>query len=117
MAEKNWPKHWCDRKRFWKAHIQTWKKSGLLQVEYCRQHNISVHRFSYWKKKFSQEVSGASGPKFVQLPAVAAARPPSIDNETGTGLEIKLGNITIKLAHNFDSESLAKAVYSLGGRP
>ena len=111
MVEKSRQDQNRERRRFWKAHIQNWSKSGLLQTEYCRQNNLNVHRFGYWKKKFSVEASAAS-PKFVQLPAIPSARPSGIvADHISSGLEIQLGNITIKLASNFNSEALARAVY------
>ncbi|MBN2569774.1 MAG: hypothetical protein JXB42_10140, partial [Deltaproteobacteria bacterium] len=35
----------------WTSHVETWKESGLSQVDYCRQHNLSRCRFTYWKCK------------------------------------------------------------------
>jgi len=39
-------------RKFWKIHLETWEESGLLQKEYCRQHNLIYHRFVYWKARF-----------------------------------------------------------------
>jgi len=40
-----------------KQHIDYWQSSSLTQVEYCRQHNIPTHVFSYYKKKLGSGVS------------------------------------------------------------
>ena len=117
MSEKSWQDQNRERRRFWKAHIHHWRKSGLLQTEYCRQNKLNIHRFGYWKKKLSLEASDVASPKFVQLPAIPSVRPFGIGEQSSSGLEIQLGNITIKLASNFNSEDLARAVYTLGGRP
>lgn len=37
---------------FWRQHIAQWQASGLSQVGYCRQHELTTHQFSYWKCKF-----------------------------------------------------------------
>lgn len=32
--------------------IEIWRESGLSQAAYCRQENISPHRFKHWWKKY-----------------------------------------------------------------
>ena len=49
-----------EHRMFWENHIEQWITSGLSQAEYCRQHDISSNRFTYWKYKFKREKS-ASG--------------------------------------------------------
>ena len=44
-----------EKRRFWKAHIEAWQKSGYSQAEYCRHSNLIYHRLIYWKAKFSKE--------------------------------------------------------------
>jgi len=39
------------RRRFWQQHLQNWKSSGLSQAKYCRQHELSLKSFVYWKRK------------------------------------------------------------------
>lgn len=45
-----------EKRRFWQEHIKCLEKSGLTQVEYCRQNNLNVKHVCYWKKKFSKQV-------------------------------------------------------------
>ena len=40
-----------------KQHLEYWQSSSLVQVEYCRQHNIPTHVFSYYKKKLGCGIS------------------------------------------------------------
>jgi hypothetical protein len=40
---------------FWKPHIENWNRSGLTQVEYCRQNHLNRHTFGYWKSKLNKE--------------------------------------------------------------
>jgi hypothetical protein len=39
------------RRRFWARHLQGWKRSGLSQAEYCRQHQLSATTFAWWKTR------------------------------------------------------------------
>ena len=39
--------------QFWHNHVSQWRDSGLKQAAYRKQHNLSPHSFSYYKRKFS----------------------------------------------------------------
>ena len=51
MAEQTREEKNRDRKEFWESHIKAWGESGLTQIEYCNRHELSRHRFTYWKCK------------------------------------------------------------------
>ncbi len=36
---------------FWQEQMAAWKASGLKQMQYCREHQLSKHAFVYWKLK------------------------------------------------------------------
>jgi lambda repressor-like predicted transcriptional regulator len=38
------------------AHVRALRKSGLSRAEYCRQHQLSYHRLTYWEKKLAAPV-------------------------------------------------------------
>lgn len=38
-------------KSFWQSHINEWQSSGLAQSTYCKENDLIVHRFGYWKRK------------------------------------------------------------------
>ncbi len=55
------PDHAPDKKRrFWQAHIKSWRNSGQTQVAYCRENGLAPHQFTYWKKRFAQPEAGVS---------------------------------------------------------
>ncbi len=39
------------RRDMWQSHITQWLSSGQSQAEYCRCHNLVLHRFTYWRHK------------------------------------------------------------------
>jgi hypothetical protein len=43
--------------KFWEAHAQALKSSGLSRKAYCRQHNVNYDRFGYWLPKISVQPS------------------------------------------------------------
>jgi hypothetical protein len=40
--------------QFWRDHVSQWRDSGLKQSAYCKQHELSPHSISYYKRKFSE---------------------------------------------------------------
>jgi hypothetical protein len=42
------------------GHIANWQASSLSQAEYCKEHGIKPHIFSYYKKKFSSSANQSS---------------------------------------------------------
>ncbi len=39
------------KRKFWATHLSEWKSSGLSQSEYCRQNDLKLHCFLYWRKR------------------------------------------------------------------
>ncbi|OHB63444.1 MAG: hypothetical protein A2Y76_13495 [Planctomycetes bacterium RBG_13_60_9] len=67
------------RGRFWQRHLQRGKQSGVSQAQYCRQQQLSIAAFGWWKGRLSagsskcvkpkshrDEIAGKSGP-FVEV--------------------------------------------------
>ncbi len=59
------------KRRFWRQHVERWKRSGRNQSEYCRQHSLKLHCFIYWRKKYRGADATAISLVEVQLPPVA----------------------------------------------
>ena len=51
MTDKSRTERLAENRKFWKEQIHNWQESGLTQTEYCRIHNLTPHRFTYWKKR------------------------------------------------------------------
>ncbi len=111
MKGNNWQEQCNEKHRFWKTHVNAWRKSGLSQSEYCRSHELSSHNMVYWKKKFSIEASQPS--KFVAVPVV----PQSTSHPDGdhSGVTVLVGDFTIKLSNSFNPIVLSLAVVALEG--
>jgi hypothetical protein len=56
---------------FWRHHVEQWQHSGLTQIDYCRQQDVSRDRFGYWKKRLlspqAREAATGAGPGFLRL--------------------------------------------------
>ena len=45
--------------------VEQWRKSGLPKTKFCREHQLSLHRFNYWVKKQNRE--SASEPSIKEV--------------------------------------------------
>lgn len=99
--------------KIWQAHLKAWQKSGLSRAEYCRQHVLSYHALTYWKKKADRQQKNAAV-SFVSVPAIRMAQVASYNN-TAT-LKVDLGNcIKIEVHDGFTSATLSQVVQALRG--
>ena len=46
---------------YWQAQINSWKTSGKSQTSFCKTHDLSYHRFTYWRRKFDERHSESGG--------------------------------------------------------
>ena len=82
------------KRRFWKAHIERWRTSGLSQVAYCRDNGLAPHQLTYWKKRL---VPADTGVSFVplkltgNLPVPAARCPINLFTPNGYRIEVGTG--------------------------
>jgi len=63
-----------------KQHIDYWQSSSLTQVEYCRQHNIPTHVFSYYKKKLGSCVSELPSHSNQLIPINLISEPTAVES-------------------------------------
>jgi hypothetical protein len=45
----------------WKSFIAEWQKSGKTREEYCREQDLTVATFSYWRTKINKLGSTETG--------------------------------------------------------
>ena len=49
------------RRDHWREILRRWQSSGLSQAAFCRQGKIPVWRFTWWKKRLSDDGVAAGG--------------------------------------------------------
>jgi hypothetical protein len=64
MAKQTREEQNREKQRVWTSRIKEWKSSGLSQVEYCRQKELSKCQFTYWKCKLDKKEAAV---KFVSI--------------------------------------------------
>ncbi len=46
---------------YWQGQINSWRTSGGSQAAYCEAHDLSYHRFTYWRRKFAESHTRSGG--------------------------------------------------------
>ena len=98
-----------EKRRFWETHVRAWAKSGLTQAAYCRQYDLKVHRFIYWKKRVRRH-----GPPvtFVPVDTRKAIQPKS---SSLSSIRMVVDNrFEISVDEGFSPETLEKLIRTLG---
>ena len=115
-------KRLTERGRFWKRHLERWRKSSLTQSEYCRRHDLSVAAFGWWKRLLfseskpvrlkqstrSSQSRRSQKESFVEVHVADVGQ--SIHQPT-YAYEIRLsGNRSIRLGSGFDESVLQRLI-------
>ena len=111
------------RGRYWLEHIRQWQQSHSTQSEYCRQRDLSITAFRWWRRELvrkgidisqardSDRIQGKSG-SFVEL-----ALAHKTASRGSTVYEIVLSNQRrLSLADGFDPDAVATLVSILEAR-
>ncbi len=46
---------------YWQGQINCWRTSGETQSAFCKTHELSYHRFTYWRRKFDERHTESRG--------------------------------------------------------
>ncbi len=106
----------------WRERILQWAESGLAQVEFCREHGLSLDEFRRYRSRLSRPAKAAprktnkrctrARPAFVEVTVSEPA-----ERETPT-LAVRLANgRSITVRPGFDRDTLAALVAVLEGLP
>ena len=110
-----------NRAAFWQEHLRAWSESGLTQVAYCRQHQLSRAAFGWWKRQLRGKPRVRKGR--------TAAKQPQRDRQTAVqfvevqrGPDICTGGSpavyevllsqgrAIRIGHDFDPDVLRRLI-------
>jgi len=55
--------------------VESWLSSGQSKQQFCTEHQINLHTFTYWVQKYREDKPGGNQPAFIQIvpPATSAA--------------------------------------------
>lgn len=74
---------------YWKEQVEAWKVSGLSQIKFCTDNELSYHRFVYWRRKFEGVTGRRPAKQGISASGFAAVNyQPDVD----VGLTLSLPN-------------------------
>ena len=101
--------------RFWAAHFAAWEKSGLSQREYCRQCNLSLSTFTWWRRKLRRQEADP----LTLVPVLFSGGPQKIGGAPAmaTGLSLVVGRrCRIEIGADFHAETFTRLISVLEGQ-
>jgi hypothetical protein len=99
------------KRQYWQEHIESWKRSGLSQAEYCRLNSLRLKNFWYWKKQYSEKISDQV--RFFPLSLVPTKAAKAIKSEPASlQLTLQEQRFRIEIGDNF-SPSVLKGLILL----
>jgi hypothetical protein len=93
------------KRRFWRQHIERWKRSGLKQSVYCRRHELKLHCFTYWRKKVRRAAQAPVSLVELRLPSVATTEAIVTTGHRPLRLMVS-SNHCVELERDFDPVAL-----------
>jgi len=92
------------KQRYWRHHIEQWSQSGLSQAAYCRERNLKIKSFTYFKSRLEKNLPV----QFVQVP-VDPVRVPSF-------LKLNVSSsFQIEIPDGFSQNTLTQVLQVLSG--
>jgi len=105
-----------ERARHWRPIVGEWATSGLSQAEFCRQRDINVVNFRWWKRRLSADQtpirrSSRCSKKTPRGSVNSFVEVKMADGVLSTGYEVILsGGRVIRFGHAFDAEAVSRLI-------
>jgi len=97
-------------KQLWKERLKNWELPQQSALAWCRQNDISYQSFKYWKRKLSSPQESSEpimADSFIEITEKEA--------DQGSGIEIEIEGMFIRLCKDFDSDALNRCCRALRG--
>lgn len=104
------------RGRFWRKHVQQWQRSSATQSQYCREHDLSIAAFHWWRRKLTHRHAPVEPQRGVATEPVTTfteIRLPEGGAAATYACEILLPDRTHLRLKDFDPEAVAVLVWRL----
>jgi len=102
------------KEKFWQGHIAGWETSGLSQQVYCRNNNLAVASFGYWRRKFKLQVAKPDKPRFYPLTVTTPSKTAHLSKgEHAIRLVLDRQRFIIEIDDEFSSATLQRLILAL----
>ena len=98
-----------ERAKHWRTIMEKQAASGLSAAAFCRENNIGIHQFHWWRGRFRKENIQGKESGFLQLV-------PFSKTTQHSGVHIRLrDNVSIELEPGFDPPTLQSVIETICG--
>lgn len=56
-----------EQRGFWQRHVDACTQAGLPGIQYCKEHDLNYHRFTYWRRKLVGKARQRGASRFTQV--------------------------------------------------
>jgi hypothetical protein len=96
-----------EKAKYWMQHIEALKMSGLSRKAYCEQNGLNKHTMDSWCQKLNPSLGrNAEGNKATWIPL-------QIKGDETSGIDLRIGKITIAVKPGFDQKLLTDLLRTL----
>lgn len=100
-----------EKRILWEKRVSAYKASGLTQMKWCEENDISIHQLGYWLKKFrSENLTETTSHKWLPIKVDHDESVPSSSNPS---IVVSVGKAKIEVTSDFDPSLLANVVKAL----
>lgn len=91
-------------RKLWKERLKDFDKSGLTIKAWCKENQLKVHQFYYWRKKFNAEQT----PSITLVPIDLT----QMNNQTiqDSTMKIHVGSINLEIHSGFNPSQLKEVM-------
>lgn len=97
----------------WRAHVMAWRKSGLSQTCYSREHGISQSSLSYWIQRLKAGLPPATLPSIVEISPAAVVQALRPEHAPAPLTLTIAGRYQLDIHDDFRAQVLEKVVRTL----
>ena len=99
----------------WSIRLSEWEQSGLSQSKYCRDNNLNLRNFQYWKSKYKklnhpETPNENSKVKIVQIKNKGIASEQFNLLNDSNPIKLIINNIKVELNNHFSEEALKRLI-------
>ncbi len=97
-----------ENRKLWAERVAAFQASGMNQLQWCKQNEISLSALRYWLRKSSTETECIIESESIQFATIDVP-----GTHTNNSITLEVGFVKIHLASDFDEALLLKAIKTL----